>query len=184
MTTAQAAPKRPPRPEKVRQVEQLAQAIQKSSSLVVVENTGITVAEITELRIALSREESALKVAKNTLVQLALQSSQAEAMADFFQGPTALVFSFGDPTAAPRVVLRFLKDHPKLVVKGGWLEGRKLSAAEVKALAELPGRAELLGRLAAALQGPIRGLIYVLSGPARKLVYALQAVREAKAKTA
>lgn len=176
--------KRQPKPKKVQAVKALSEKLGRSKSALLAGYEGLTVLELTELRAELFREKAEFHVVKNNLAKIAFRDRKVEGLDDLLAGPTAVAFSYEDPVSAAKVLSKFAKDHEKLVLKGGWLEGKRLGPSEVKALASVPSRQELLGRLAGALQGPLRGLVGVLSGPPRKLVYALNAVAAAKAKTA
>jgi large subunit ribosomal protein L10 len=99
----------------------------------------------------------------------------------FLIGPTALAFGFDDVVAPAKILADFAKDHKKLELKCGVLEGKVIDLNTVKELANLPSKEALLGQVAGMLQAPIRGLVTVLSGPLRNVAYAVEAIRKQKA---
>ena len=99
-------------------------------------------------------------------------------------GPTAIALAMEDAVAPARVLSKFGKEHAKLVLRGGWMDGRKITVQDIKALANLPSREVLLAKVSGQHEIAHFGIVQVLAGPARKLVYALNAIKEAKAKTA
>jgi large subunit ribosomal protein L10 len=173
-----------PRSEKVKVVEEVARNLGESKSAIVTGNAGLTVEEVTELRARLFKEQVELHVVKNTLALRALKKAGMDGLDEWFKGPTAIAMAKGDALASSRVLTKFVKDHEKLTIKGGWMDGRKISSSEIKALASLPSREVLLAKMLGSLQAPVRGTVQVLAGPLRKLVYALNAVKELKAKAA
>ena len=149
-------------------------------SLVVVDYRGLTVAQLSTLRNKCRDAGVRFKVAKNTLMKLALAGASLDVIDDLLVGPTAVAWHPGDPGAPARVLLEFGRDkaHEKMKIKGGGVKGRKLSAEEVKfVLATLPTRAELLGRLAGMMNSGPQKLHGVLSAGPAKLGYALKALQ-------
>jgi large subunit ribosomal protein L10 len=161
-------------------VESLRRAIAEQRGAVVAEFKGLTVAEVTSLRRKLREVDADFRVVKNTLIRLAAKDSDFAQISDLFKGPTAVAFSHGDPVGMAKALKTFAQVTPKVTLKGGFLDGRGLTAAEVSALAEVPSREVLLARLAGSLQSPIAGLVRVLAGPQSKLVYALEAIKGQK----
>ncbi len=173
-----------PRPEKVAVIEKLMEKVQSAKSAVVTGYTGLTVEEVTQLRAQLFKAKVEYHVVKNNLARLALNKAKITVLDDLLAGPTAIALATGDAVAPARVLSKFAKDHEKLVLKGGWMEGRKITVQDIKVLANLPSREELLAKMLGSMMSPVTGIVQVLAGPMRKLVYALNAVKEAKAKTA
>ena len=95
-------------------------------------------------------------------------------------GPSAFVFASGDPVASAKALKSFAKENDKLVIKGGILDGKAMNADQVKAIADLPSREELLAKLLRTLQNPMSGLVRVLNGPATGLAQALNQIAEKK----
>ena len=133
--------------------------------VVVTHQSGLTVAESTDLRRRMRAADASYKVAKNRLVKLALVGTPYEAIADLFEGPTAIAYST-DPVAAARVAVDFSKENDKLVVIGGAMAENRLDEAGVKALATLPSLDELRGKLLGLLNAPATKVAGVLQAPA------------------
>ena len=169
------------RPEKEAVVAEVHEKLTKSQAVVLVDFRGLTVEEATELRKNLRAAGVELRVVKNTLTKLAAQKAELPGLETYLEGPTALAFGYQDPVAPAKILAEFAKDHKKLELKGGVLEGRVIDQAEVKALAELPSREVILGQLAGLLQAPIRNLVYVLSAPIRNTAYVVEAIRKKQA---
>jgi len=172
------------RPEKVAVVDEVYEKLTKAQSVVLIDFRGLTVQEATELRKKLRAAGVELRVARNTLTRLAAEKANLKELHVYLEGPTALAFGYEDPVSPAKILSEFAKDHKKLELKGGVLEGKVIDQAMVKALAELPSKEVLLGQLAGLLQAPIRNLAYVLSAPIRNMVYVLDAVRQKKGEVA
>ncbi len=169
-----------PKQDKVQAIEALVQTFQKSKSTVLTGFSGLTVEEVTQLRMQLSKQKVEYQVVKNNLARLALNRVNVMDLDDLFTGPTAIAFSMDDALASARILSKFSKDHEKLSIKGGWMSGKKLTSQDVKALALLPSREVLIAQLLGSLQSPIQGLTVVLSGVLRKFVIALNEVAKQK----
>jgi large subunit ribosomal protein L10 len=156
------------RTEKREFVASLADVFAQTSMVVVTQNKGMTVAEVTQLRTKMRAAGATFKVAKNRLAVLALDGTRFDGIAPLLKGPTALAWSH-DPVAVAKVAVEFAKTNEKLVLIGGALGTQMLDADGVKALAELPSldalRAKLLGLLAA----PATRIAGVLQAPAGQL---------------
>ena len=176
--------KREPKPEKIQAVEAFVQRVQSSKSAVVTGYSGLTVEEVTDLRAKLFHAKVEYHVVKNNLARIALNRCEITVLDDLLTGPTAIALAMEDAVAPARILAKFAKDHEKLSVKGGWMEGRKISVQDIKALANLPSREVLIAKALGSMKAPITGIVRVLAGPASKLVYALNAVAQAKEKTA
>lgn len=145
--------------------------------VVVTHQSGLTVAESTDLRRRMRAADASYKVTKNRLVKLALVGTPYEAIADLFEGPTAIAYS-ADPVAAARVAVDFSKENDKLVVVGGAMAENRLDEAGVKALATLPSLDELRGMLLGLLNAPATKVARVLQAPASQLARVLSAYAE------
>lgn len=153
-----------------------------AASVVFVRNNGLSMKEINELRALLRKEDATFKIAKKTLMRLAIaENNLPEVDAQVFDGPVGVTFSFKDQVSAAKIVANYAKTHDKLELVGGILEGKVLSRDDVAALAKLPGRQELLGMLVGTMQAPVRGLASVLAGNMRNLVSVLDQVAKKKA---
>lgn len=169
------------RPEKEAAISEIQQKFSISKSVILADYRGLNVAEVTELRKKLREAGVDYKVAKNTLTSRAAKAANIDGLDQFLSGPTALAFGINDVVIPAKILADFAKDHKKLELKGGVLEGKVISLAAVKDLANLPSREALLGQVAGVLQAPLRGLAIVLSGPLRKAAYAVEAIRKQKA---
>jgi large subunit ribosomal protein L10 len=141
-----------PSTQKIERVAKLKEQIEGSSALLLTEYRGLTVSEITELRRSLREGGARLAVIKNTLMRRALEGTDAAGLEALFEGPSAVAFVKEDPVAAAKSVTAAAKKFPTLVLKGGFVEGRILSADQAKALAELEPRDVMLSKLAGLMK--------------------------------
>jgi large subunit ribosomal protein L10 len=176
--------KREPKSEKVEAMTAFYDRLQQAKSAVVTGYSGLTVEEVTQLRAQLFHAKVEYHVVKNNLARIAFNKHNITVLDDLLTGPTAIALAMEDAVAPARVLSKFAKDHAKLSIKGGWLDGHLMTDKDIKALANLPSREVLLAKMLGSMQAPITGIVQVLAGPARKLVYALDAVAKAKAKAA
>lgn len=166
--------------EKEKKVGEIKEKLKNANAAILTDFRGLNVAEVTELRRQLREAGVDYKVVKNTLTRIAAKEVGLEDLLEYLEGPTAIAFSKDDPVAPAKILTKFAKDHDNLKLKAGILQGKVVGLEQVKSLAELPSREELLAQVARAMQGPIVGLVNVLSGPIRNMVYALEAVRKKK----
>ncbi len=169
------------RVEKEALVSEVQEKLSKATSVVLADYRGLNVQEVTELRKKLREAGIEYKVFKNTLTSRAAKAANIADLDQYLAGPTAFAFSYTDPVVPAKLLADFAKDHKKMELKGGILEGKVISLDMVKQLASLPSREVLLGQTAGVLQAPLRGLVTVLSGPMRNLANVLEAVRKQKA---
>ncbi|HET7413323.1 MAG TPA: 50S ribosomal protein L10 [Pararhizobium sp.] len=153
---------------------------QSALSAVAAEYRGLTVDQMTSLRVSARKSGVYLRVVKNTLAKRAVKGTEFECLQDEFKGPLILAFSQEDPGSAARVVKAFAKDNDKLVVKTLALGGKVLPAADLDRLASLPTRDEALSLLMAAMKAPITKFVRTMNEPHAKLVRTVAAVRDAK----
>ncbi|MCL6613998.1 MAG: 50S ribosomal protein L10 [Firmicutes bacterium] len=169
------------RPEKEAIVAEVRDRFRRAKSVILTDYRGLNVAEVTELRKRLREAGVEYKVVKNTLATLAARQAEIEGLEEHLSGPIAMAFAYEDPVTPAKLLATFAREHKNLELKAGVLEGRVIGEAEVKALAELPSREQLLAMVLGAFQAPLRGLVTVLSGPMRNLVYGLEALRKQRA---
>ncbi len=162
------------RAQKAELVTTLKSVFSNAGTVVVAHNLGLTVAQMTDLRVQMSQEGASLKVAKNRLAKLALEGTDAEGIKEMFVGPTTIAYS-EDPIAAPKVVAKFAKEHEKFVVLGGAMGTTVLDEAGVKALAELPSLDELRAKLVGMIQTPATRIAGVLQAPGGQVARVLNA---------
>lgn len=161
-------------------VERLAKAFKESEISILVDYKGLNVLKMTELRAQLRKEGIQIEVVKNSLMALASEGTDAALMKDFFKGPNALVLSKKDPVAPAKILINFAKDNDKLEIKAGALSGKLLNPEEIKQLAKLPSKEELLGKLVYTLNAVPTSFVNVLSGVSRAFVNVLNAIKDQK----
>jgi len=171
------------RTQKTEAVESLAQGLAQSSNAILFAFAGLKVPEVTELRRQVRGTESTYLVVKNTLALRATKGTALEAVAEHFTGATAVAFNKGNAVALAKVLTNFAKTNPNLVFKAAVIDGRAVPAAEIKTIAELPSREELVSKLLFVMQSPMRRLVTVLNGPVRNLAGVLSQVAEQKSKS-
>jgi len=155
------------RTQKAEQVEWIGAVFDKNA-VVVVANSGLSVAEMTELRAQLRGAGAGMKVIKNRLAKIAISEKPAKKIADLFQGPTAIAFS-EDPVAAAKIVDAYAKKNEKLVILGGSMGEEVMDVAGVKALASMPSREELLGSIVQTIMSPAANLVGAITAPGAQL---------------
>jgi large subunit ribosomal protein L10 len=168
------------RTAKVATVDELKAKVDASSTAVVTEYRGMTVAEISTLRRQLRALDADYKVFKNTLVRRAIVGTSVEPLDEFLVGPTAIAFVNGDVSAVAKALRDFAKATPTLVIKGGVLDGKALSKGDLSALAELPTRDVLLARFAGLLASPLSTMAGLLKAIPQNFAYGLSALIDSK----
>ena len=144
-------------------VEEISQNIADAESVVLVNYSGLTVAQDTQLRKELREAGIIYKVYKNTMMNFAFQGTPCEAMCKDLDGTNALAISKTDATAPARIIAKFAKTAPKLELVAGVVEGGYYDQNGIKALEEVPSREELLGKLLGSIQSPIANFARVIS---------------------
>ncbi len=169
-----------PRPEKVAVVEEIVGKLTSAKAVFVSEYRGMSVKVLADLRGALRESGAEHKVYKNTLAILAVREAGLDILEPLLVGPTSLTFARDDSVAAAKALNTLSKTNPLLVLKGGALGTSPLSVADVKSLAELPSREQLLAQFAGALQAPLVKTAGLLQALPRNLAYGLAALIEQK----
>ncbi|MFE1247727.1 50S ribosomal protein L10 [Streptomyces sp. NPDC058735] len=164
------------RPDKVDAVEEMRDKFRDSNAAVVTAYTGLTVAQLQKLRRSLG-ENAQYRVAKNTLTKIAANEAGITTLDDLFTGSSAVAFVTGDPVEAAKGLRDFAKDNPNLVIKGGVLDGKALSAEEITKLADLESREVLLSKLAGAFKGKQSQAAQLFQALPSKLVRTVDALR-------
>jgi len=164
------------KPDKVAAVSELKDKFTSSHGAVLTEYRGLTVAELRNLRRSLG-EDASYAVTKNTLTQIAAREAGIEGIDEQLAGPTAIAFIDGDPVNVAKGLRDFAKANPLLVIKGGVLDGKVISAAEVKKLADLESRETLLAKLAGAMKGNLSGAASLFNAPLAQAARALGALQ-------
>lgn len=165
--------------EKQKVVEDIKQKFQSSTGVVLADYRGMTVTQVTNLRVELRQAGVEYRVLKNTMVRRAADEIGIQGLDEYLEGPTAVAFS-ADPVAPAKILSEFSKKNKTLTIKAGVLEGTVIGPEKIKDLANLPSREVLLSQVLAGMQGPLQGMVNVLQGPIRKLGYAMEEVRKLK----
>ena len=149
----------------------------KMTSAVFLDFKGMTVEQVSKLRVEFRKNGVEYRVLKNTLVKQALAGKPwSKLLTDTLKGMTGVAWSYEDPSAAAKVVKAFRKDNEKLQIKAGLVEGQLLDGKAVEAqLATMPGKNELRAMLLATLQAPLQSFVALLQAPTQNLVYVLSA---------
>ena len=171
------------RAQKQQLVEKLQQVLADTACVVVTHQSGLTVAEATQLRRQVRGAGAGFRVTKNRLARRALAGSAFEPLSPLFTGPTAIAFS-RDPVAAAKVVVEFANRNNKLTIVGGGLAGRQIDAAGIRELASLPSLDELRGKLIGLLLTPATRLAIVLQAPPGQIARVLSAFVEQRGEAA
>jgi len=161
-------------------VAQVNEVAGSALSAVAAEYSGLTVAQMTELRAEAHKTGVYVRVVKNTLARLALAGTEFDCMNESLSGPLVLAFSLEDPGSAARLIRDFAKENDKLVVKFAAVGGKLLPAEDLKKLASLPTREQALAILMGVMKAPVEKFVRTLAEPHAKLVRTLAAVREQK----
>lgn len=168
--------------QKIELVKELVEKIKASKSSVFVDFKGLKVKDATELKKFLRAEGVHYVVVRKTLLDIALKNAGVEGVSiKGMEGQVAIAISNADEVAAAKIIDTFAKTNENIKMLGGVLGSQILSAAEVKALAKIPSKEQLLGQLVGTLNAPISGFVNVLAGNLRGLVQVLNAVKEQKA---
>lgn len=166
-----------PTPAKEATIAELTELLGKSQGTIVTDYRGLTVAQITDLRRRLRKVGARYQVAKNTLFRIALSNRQLPDLGQMLEGPSAIIFSEGDPVEATKVLMAFVKELRKDLpsVKGGLLGTSVISAKDVNTLATLPPKGEVLGNVVGTFQAPVANLAGVIGSMLQNLVGTIEA---------
>ena len=160
-------------------VAEVAKVVAGAQAIIMVENRGMPVADMTQLRAKARASGVYFRVVKNTLVRRAVEKTPFESLAQSMIGP--LAYGIGpDPVAVAKVLNDFAKGHDKFVITGGAMPGQTMSAKQIAALANLPSRNELISKLMGTMQAPVAKLVRTMNEVPSKFVRALAAVRDAR----
>lgn len=162
------------RAQKAGVVDNLSGMFANAGVVVVTHYSGLTVAEMTNLRVQMREVGASFKVTKNRLAKRALNDTDKASLTDFFTGPTAIAYS-EDPVAAPRIAVNFAKKNEKFVILGGMMGETLLDESGIRALAELPSLDELRAKLVGMISTPATRIAMVTSAPAAQLARVLNA---------
>lgn len=166
--------------DKVAAIADIVERFNSSTATVVTEFRGLSVAQLAELRRSLG-DSASYRIAKNTLVKRAAAEAGIEGLDELFVGPTAIAFVKGEAVDAAKALKKFAKDNKALVIKGGYMDGRPLSVAEVEQIADLESREVLLAKLAGAMKANLTKAAGLFNAPASQVARLAAALEEKKA---
>lgn len=166
-------------PKNTASLEELKARFEQAQSTLLTEYRGLSVAETTELRRALGSDVT-YSVAKNTMIKLAAREAGIELDESLLAGPTAIAFVNGEAVDAAKAMKDFGKDHKNFVIKGGYMDGATIDAAQVEAIAELDNRETTLAKLAGAMQGSLAKAAGLFNAPASQVARLAAALQEKK----
>jgi large subunit ribosomal protein L10 len=172
------------RTEKEAVVAEVREKLNAADAAIVTEYRGLTVAALAELRRSLRNVGAEYRVYKNTLARFAAREAGAEGLDDLLVGPTAITFVSGDVAAAAKTLKDYAKTNQLLVIRGGVIANKAVSAKDVEALADLPPREVLLAQFAGALQAPLVKTAGLLQALPRNMAYGLKALVDQKEQAA
>lgn len=162
-------------------VAELAEKLAGAKASFLADYRGLTVDQVNDLRGKLREADVDYRVVKNTLLKLAIKDTASECVEPLLSGPTAIAIALGDPVAPAKVLSEYAKSNPKFELKGGALEGKALSLADIKALSDLPSREVLLAKMLGSMNAPVTNFVGVLAAVPRSLVQVLAAIQDQKA---
>jgi large subunit ribosomal protein L10 len=163
--------------ERQETVETLTAELRESPNLYVTDFSGLNVLRMTEFRRRLRVAGVRYMVVKNTLAQRALAANQVTALDEHLAGPTGLVLAGRDPLVAARVLTDFQREFERPAIKIGLVDGKPVTPEQVRRLASLPSREQLLGQLAGAFQAPLAQFAGAMNGMLYQMIGALEALR-------
>ena len=154
--------------KKTAEVKELAEKINGAKGVVIVDYRGITVEDVTNLRNDLRKENIEYKVAKNTLIKLAIKGTEYEGLTEYLEGPTAIAISHDDCTAPARIIGENAKNVEALKFKGAWAEGAVYDAAGAESLSKIPSKEVLIAQILGGFNTPIIKLACTIKAIAEK----------------
>ena len=169
------------RSEKAAIIEQIRSRAASASIAVVTDFKGMSVEELTRLRVALRNSGGEYHVVKNTLARIALSDTAHASINDDFKDNCAIALGFDDPVAVAKALSDFAKTSKLLEIRHGSLEGKNMSAAQVEALAALPSKDQLLAQVLGTMNAVPTNFVSLMANMIRPLLYALKAIEEKKA---
>jgi len=168
---------------KAEQVSQVQDKLKTARMAIVTEYKGLTVAQMTQLRLEVQKASGEYKVIKNTLVRRALKDTPYSSLDHLLTGPNGWVFAYEDPVTLSKALVKFSEQNDQLRIKGGFLEGEFLDQMKVKDLAKLPSRTELQAKLLSIMQLSAGHLLRLIQEPGARVVRLLETLRKGKAES-
>lgn len=163
------------RKEKEQTLSNLSEKVKGFQAAILTNYRGLNVGQMNHLRQRLREEKISYHVVKNTLMKLASKGTDLEKLDNYFEGPTAIAISYGDPILLAKILSEFIKTQPSLEIKAGLVQGRVASPEEVKALATMPSREVLLAQILGGIQGPANQLGAVIYNAIQQVLGIIQA---------
>jgi large subunit ribosomal protein L10 len=167
-----------PKQFKVDLVNTIKEELTAADAVWVVDYRGLTVKQAEALRGKIREQGATLKIYKNSFTARALADLELPDLGPVLEGPSAFVFVTGDPVASAKAIKAFAKENPLLEIKGGLFNKEIVTADQIKAIADLPSREELIAKLLGTMQNPLTGIVRVLNGPAEKLARTISAIAD------
>ena len=169
-----------PNKKNIEELKRLSESLSKAKAVYFTEYHGLNVSDMTKLRGEFFKADVEFKVAKNTLVKLAVKDNNIELDDELFKGSTALAISFDEPVAPAKVIKKFRKDSDLPEVKGIIFDGKFVPGSEYNRLADLPSKEELLAKLVSMLNSPLQKLVSTINAPFQNTLGALNNLKENK----
>jgi large subunit ribosomal protein L10 len=168
------------RAQKQEQIDALKGTLGPAQGVFVMDFTGLSVGEVTELRRKVKEASAGYLVVKNTLAKIALTGSANEPISSLLDGPSAVAYTDADAASLAKVLAEFAKTHDKLKFRGGLMSGQLLDPTQAQQVATLPSKKELVARLLFMLQSPMRRLVVALNWPTRSLAVTVKQIADEK----
>ena len=165
------------REQKADQVEWMKGVLASNEVLVVMENQGLTVAEVSDLRAKMRDAGGGVKVVKNRLAKIALDGQPGGDIASLFTGPVVIAYS-EDPVTAPKVVVEYAKSNEKLVVRGGKMGEEAMDAAGIDSLSKMPSREEMIATIVQLIGTPASNVVGAIAAPGRNIAGIAKTIAE------
>src|SRR3954467_9376660 len=166
------------RDQKAAVIEDVASQIQEAQAIFAVDYRGLSVKQAADLRGRLIEIDANLRVVKNTLTERAADQVGAEVLKQFLEGPTAFTFVKGDPVLAAKAIAAFRRESQLPEFKGGWMDGKELTVADIEALSKLPSLDVMHGQLVGMIANPLSGLVRTLNALLPGIAIALGQIQE------
>jgi large subunit ribosomal protein L10 len=170
-----------PTTEKQRLVAEIKERLESSGGVIMADYRGLSVKAMQALRGTLRNAGAEITVYKNSLTEIAMREMDLPSMGEYLDGPTALVFTPVDPVSSAKAMIDFAKENKVFSLKGGYIDGAVVSADQIKAIAALPSREELIAKIMGSMLNPVRGFMAMANAPAGALARAFRAVADQKA---
>src|SRR6476661_2696520 len=166
------------RDQKAAVIEDVASQIKEAQAIFAVDYRGLSVKQAADLRARLIEIDANLRVVKNTLTERAADQVGAEPLKQFLEGPTAFTFVKGDPVLAAKALAAFRRESQLPEFKGGWMDGRELTIADIEALSKLPSLEVMHGQLVGMVASPLVGLVRTLNALLSGIAVAMGQIQE------